>query len=144
VSTQVQRVAAYVVCVDAARRLLLCRLSDQTTNPGMWTLPGGGIDFGEHPEDAARREVLEETGYAVSITDLAAVDSAHRTVIDVTGAELDFHAVRIVYRGAITGGTLAHEADGSTDRAQWCTRDDVAAMEISDVARIGTRLAWAD
>lgn len=29
---------------------------------GTWSLPGGWIDFGELPEEAARREVLEETG----------------------------------------------------------------------------------
>ena len=28
----------------------------------LWTLPGGGIDFGEHPDDAVVREVYEETG----------------------------------------------------------------------------------
>jgi len=46
---RVQRVAAYNVCVDDADRLLLCRLSGITEAPGSWTLPGGGIDFGEHP-----------------------------------------------------------------------------------------------
>ena len=29
---------------------------------GTWTMPGGKIDFGESPKDAARRELLEETG----------------------------------------------------------------------------------
>lgn len=28
---------------------------------GYWTLPGGKIEFGEHPEEAALREVKEET-----------------------------------------------------------------------------------
>ena len=54
-SRRIQRVAAYNVCVDPDDRLLVCRLSDITEAPGAWTLPGGGIQFGEHPEIAAIR-----------------------------------------------------------------------------------------
>jgi 8-oxo-dGTP diphosphatase len=32
-----------------------------------WVLPKGKLDPGEHPRDAARREVLEETGYTVTV-----------------------------------------------------------------------------
>lgn len=40
-------------------RVLLCNRSD-----GMgWAFPGGGVDYGEHPEQTARREVWEELGY---------------------------------------------------------------------------------
>ncbi len=38
----------------------------------IWVLPGGGIDPGERPEEAAIREVYEETGLVVSIARLAA------------------------------------------------------------------------
>ena len=65
------RVAAYVLLTDQDR-ILLCRLSRPTKD---WTLPGGGLNFGERPEDAAVRESLEETGYNVRITGLSSVDS---------------------------------------------------------------------
>ena len=35
----------------------------------VWTLPGGGIDKGEHPSDAGKREVWEEVGYKVNSFD---------------------------------------------------------------------------
>jgi ADP-ribose pyrophosphatase YjhB (NUDIX family) len=55
-----QRIAAYAVLVrgaDEDREVLLTRMSDRTRIQGVWTLPGGGIDHGEDPRDAVRREV---------------------------------------------------------------------------------------
>lgn len=49
---------ALVMAYDAAGRLLLGRRHDT----GAWTLPGGHVEPGEVPEDAARRELKEEAG----------------------------------------------------------------------------------
>jgi 8-oxo-dGTP pyrophosphatase MutT (NUDIX family) len=46
------------VVLDESNRVLLHRRSDT----GGWALPGGIIDPGEEPADAAAREILEETG----------------------------------------------------------------------------------
>jgi ADP-ribose pyrophosphatase YjhB (NUDIX family) len=48
------------------------------TVDGRWTLPGGWIDLGESPADAAEREVLEETGMTVAAEKLAAVFDKRR------------------------------------------------------------------
>ncbi len=54
------RLAARAVVVDPADRILLVRFEF----PGrtVWATPGGGIEPGELPEDAIRRELEEETG----------------------------------------------------------------------------------
>tara|TARA_Y100000310_G_C20527666_1_gene736870 strand:- start:41 stop:487 length:447 start_codon:yes stop_codon:yes gene_type:complete len=40
---------------------------------GTWTMPGGKVDFGETIENAAKRELLEETGIKANSIDLISV-----------------------------------------------------------------------
>jgi 8-oxo-dGTP diphosphatase len=140
---RVQRVAAYNVCVDGDDRLLLVRLSNITEAPGSWTLPGGGVEFGEHPEAAAIRELYEETGLVGSIVELLAVDSMHRPVR--TGEHVaEYHSIRIIYRTAVEAGEVVHELDNSTDRAAWCTRAELASMPLVSTSQLGMRLAYGE
>lgn len=63
---EVIRRIATVLLVDREGRLLLqLRGADAPAAPGKWSFPGGGIEPGEAPEEAARRELLEETGLLV-------------------------------------------------------------------------------
>jgi ADP-ribose pyrophosphatase YjhB (NUDIX family) len=132
---QQTRVGAYVVIVrDGA--ILLSRF----VRSGRWTLPGGGIDHGERPEDAAVREVMEETGYRVVLGPLVGVDSA-RWERGHDGRALDMHALRIIYTGEVVGGDLRFEEGGSTDRAEWVPLADVSARHRGTLVDIGMTAA---
>lgn len=62
------RLGGYALCRDDADRILLARLSAIEVDVGAWTLPGGGLDFGEDPADGVLRELEEETGFAAGST----------------------------------------------------------------------------
>jgi 8-oxo-dGTP pyrophosphatase MutT (NUDIX family) len=113
-----QRVAAYAVVRDTAGAVLLTRNSPRSDFPGLWSLPGGGVDHGEHPAQAVLREVREETGLDVRLTGLPRV---YADVVDVRGASL--HTVRLVYDAEVSGGVLRPETGGTSDAAEYGTGD---------------------
>lgn len=135
------RVAAYAVIVDDDDRLLLSRWI-QGRRPA-WTMPGGGLEDGEDPADAVRREVREETGYRVRVGELLGIHShvipAGRRI--AKGGDGPLHALRIVYRAHVTGGRLRDEVDGSTDRAEWFALPRVRELQRVRLVDIALEMA---
>ncbi|MFJ9179725.1 NUDIX hydrolase [Streptomyces sp. NPDC102360] len=128
------RVAAYAVCVREGRVLLARWVAGDGSK--RWTLPGGGMDHGEDPYDTVIREVDEETGYVVDPVALLGVHSVLRRYPRKLGKVADFHGLRLVYEGVVTGGVLRHEENGSTDMAAWhdlAAVDELRRVELVDV-----------
>jgi ADP-ribose pyrophosphatase YjhB (NUDIX family) len=97
-------------------RLLLIRRS---INPGrgLWTFPGGFVDFGETVTDAAVRETLEETGLAVHLTGLL-------NVYSYPGSP-----VIVVYTARVAGGTLTPCAEN--DRLEWLAPAEIPWEQLA-------------
>jgi 8-oxo-dGTP diphosphatase len=83
------------------RVLLIKRRFDP--NKGKWSLPGGLLELGEDPEEAAKREVREETGLEVSVEGLFQV--ANEVIRDDAG-KVKYHFVLVDYLMTPLGDTI--------------------------------------
>jgi ADP-ribose pyrophosphatase YjhB (NUDIX family) len=135
------RLSAHVLCLDDDGRLLLARLSEVEAAAGSWTLPGGGVDLGEHPDAAALRELHEETGLIGELEGVAGVFS-HVYPNSRFADGGDLHFVSIVYRARVVGGDLRDEIDGTTDTCDWFARDELDGLRLVGLARFGIGLAF--
>ena len=131
-----RRAAAYVVCRDDERRLLLTRFAlPGNPDSGSWTMPGGGMEWGESPADTAHRELEEETGLRATLGPVIGVFSRwypdHEAVSGRPG-----HALGIVYEATELRGELRTTFEaGTTDGARWFHLGElpgVARVELVD------------
>lgn len=76
---------------------------------GHWDIPGGFLESGEHPADGARREVREETGLAIALTEMLGF------FMDVYGPDNE-PTLNICYLAHITGGHEQAASDAAEMR----------------------------
>jgi 8-oxo-dGTP pyrophosphatase MutT (NUDIX family) len=138
-----QRVAAYALLTRGDgpdEEVLLTRMSSRTRIPGRWTLPGGGLDHGEDPREALRREVLEETGLHIDPGTALDVHSSHFTGARADGLVEDYHGIHLIFAARLrpeSENVEPHviEEDGTTDLAAWVRRSEALDLDLLSAAR---------
>ncbi|WP_198671347.1 NUDIX hydrolase [Desertihabitans aurantiacus] len=132
--TRSMRVSAYGVCTRAGALLLVHQVAPGPA-AGLWTLPGGGLEFGEHPSDAVVRELREETGLTARVEELLAV---HDDVYDLGDGVLR-HGVRLLFAASVSGDPRPTQVD-EVDQVGWHRLDSLPTGTTA-WARLGAQLA---
>jgi ADP-ribose pyrophosphatase YjhB (NUDIX family) len=123
--------------VKDAKTLLL-----QHKKLSLWLPPGGHIDPNELPDDAARREVLEESGLEVELmtqrSQLGDVPVlCNPECILLEDISEDHQHIDLIYFARVTGGSLnVNETEVVGHR--WCSTNDLESEDINeDICRLG-------
>ncbi len=135
------RIAAYGVIIRD-EQILLSHWNEHGRSG--WTLPGGGLEGSEHPLEAARREIREETGYEASVDRLLGIDTMVIPASKRHTATSPLYALRVIYRASVVGGGLRSEVDGSSDEARWFRLDEVSHLKRVSLLDIALRLNAAE
>jgi 8-oxo-dGTP diphosphatase len=130
------RLASYAIAISDSA-ILVARIAPGYPGEGRWTLPGGGVEWGEHPDDALVREVHEETGLSVTEFSLLGINSR---VFSASADHPGLHAVRMVYDVPLSGTPTVIEVDGSVDAASWIPLNDIAGANTVELVRIGLEM----
>ena len=112
---------------------------------GRWMQPGGHIDAGEAPDEAALREATEELGLAMEHP----ADGPRLINLDVHEAALGHTHLDLRYL-VLGADADPHPPPGESPEARWCSWAEAAAMADEalagalEIARAGWEELWED
>jgi 8-oxo-dGTP pyrophosphatase MutT (NUDIX family)/quercetin dioxygenase-like cupin family protein len=119
--------AAAVAIISDEKNFMLKR-----KDSGNWTMPGGTLKFGESLPRCAVREVEEESGLKVELTDIIGVYTDPNILISYSDGEVR-QEFTVLYLGSATAGTVSLD-DESTSYA-WVGLNDVLGIQLADSQR---------
>ncbi|HRC55553.1 MAG TPA: NUDIX hydrolase, partial [Kofleriaceae bacterium] len=126
------KIAVAALVFDDTGRVLLIERA-HAPGAGLWTVPGGRLEFGEALEAAVRREIEEETGLVVEVGELVAVVercsswAPGAAPIAAPGA---YHYVILDYLARQRGGVLRAGSDAR--QARFFTVEELGALPLTE------------
>jgi ADP-ribose pyrophosphatase len=118
------RVAVGALVVESGKLLMICR--GKAPNPGVWAIPGGGLEIAETLQQAAEREVFEETGLKVRAGEPF---YAFEIIEKDDEGRVRFHYVVIDLKADLLGGELCPGDDA--EDVGWVSTAEMAKLNVS-------------
>jgi 8-oxo-dGTP diphosphatase len=130
------RPSAYAIVVRDGKVLL-------TRQMGGYSLPGGGLEFGEMPEDTVVRETFEETGIKVANPRLLVCKSNLFKSLRADDVDDFVQSILLFYACDFVSGELS--IDGLDDHEQtWTEMPEWIPIDKLDDIKRGSSYEWRD
>lgn len=117
--------AAAVSIINDKDEILLLKRADSFK----WTMPGGTLEFGESLVECAIREVREESGLNVKVTEVIGTYTDPNIRVEYSDGEVR-QEFTIVFSGQVTGGNLVLDEESTEYR--WVALDKLKELELAD------------
>lgn len=128
-----------IVCpvIQNNGEFLLCKMaSDRGVFPGQWALPGGGMEPGETMETALRREIMEELGEELNITDIRPWafrdDTRNKTYQDGTTEEI--YMIYLIFDCISANRKITFNEE--FQEITWVSPEKLKDMDLNEATRI--------
>ncbi|QCT18580.1 nucleoside triphosphatase NudI [Jejubacter calystegiae] len=128
-----------IVCpvIQNDGEFLLCKMaSDRGVFPGQWALPGGGMEPGETMETSLRREIMEELGDKLLITDIKpwAFRDDIRTKTYPDGTTEDIYMIYLIFDCVSANRDITFNEE--FQEIIWVSPETIKSMDLNEATRV--------
>jgi ADP-ribose pyrophosphatase YjhB (NUDIX family) len=117
------------VIVNNDGKILLIHKTDND----LWALPGGGHEIGEWIADTVVREVREETGYDVEVTEIVGTYTNPRHVMAYDDGEVR-QQFSICFQARVVGGEP--KTSNESKEVRWVRPDEIGQLDMHPSMRL--------
>jgi len=95
-----------------------------------WQIAGGGVEFGESPEQTVSRELQEELGIATRILYPQPIVKTSIWMAKKNGHQRDTHATLMCYIVSVVGSTSTIQLDTETHDCRWFELEEITELDM--------------
>lgn len=130
-NNQIQQVSVGGIILNEKKEVLVLKRSENDDFlPGFWEIPGGGLDYGENPEEGLKREIKEECGIDVEVLNPVVV-----TDYFMDKGEDRVHRVEINFTCHPKNKDQAITLSSEHMESMWTNLDQVVDLKMSDLMK---------